>query len=529
MDILDFAMMYWQRLLLGGLSTALTVYLIYKNREALALMWLGFRHRNFLFGKVKTLAKDSAHTDGWFHSEMQICQDYKPHYQRINKSPEYYRQCKQYLEIVGEAGRKPLTIPLIIVLFAVLVLEAWGFSYTMSGFLDITASENTRQIMAWILAITFAVTLATVTHRMGHEIHRNKLIHNIRELWIGDDDPEKRLVQQANVGAGAIEHPTDVNEKPYIRRLNRLELGKSHKTYFWTASAITVIAVIAIFLTFIRMKALEQAQTQDTLCNVNGVSQPASGGGAPNFDTLYGDAPSSVIDTNQEAVNSGKSDICKATEEGSWATFGLLAIIFCVLQTFATWASVARGFAGAQSREAYDATYKHKTEDDFVSYYEDKMRSIIDLAQKSLVMLQSNMAEKLPAISPSAEVNELLRVANKRTFFTYIQKDHSDMLQATLNRQQAESDAVVKAAEQDLTRQSKLNEIEVQKAADEAAAKDKMKERLAQFAAAKAAEEPKETEQDKNDRLVAELEADLGRKLSPEERAVALGQEETTV
>ncbi|GGB05421.1 hypothetical protein [Agarivorans gilvus] len=529
MDVIDFLIFYWQKLVLAALLFAGLAMFWHKNREAIGLFWLGIRHRFFLFGKLRRLAKNTEHNNHWFHSETVVCQDYKPYYQNINKSPAYYVKCKEYLEIVGEAGRKPLTIPLIAILFTVLVLEAWGFSYTMSGFLDISASENTRKIMAWILSLTFAVTLATVTHKMGHEIHRNKIISNVRDLWAADPEPAKALTQQAGARVGAIENPSDENEKPYVKRLNRLELGKSHPTYFWTISSVAVIIVIASILTFIRVKAFEQAQTQDSMCNVSSVTEPSSSAGEPNFDDLYpGSSPSNevvpnvVIEHNNSVVNEGRSDRCAATEAGSWATFCLLAILFCALQTFATWASTARGFAGALSHEAHETIKGHSTVDEFATYYDNKKREIVDLAQKSLVKLQSLMAIRIQKVASNATVTKLAETAGERNFYAFLEEEHRKRLTTTIKlkqdelesqhfNQKLEASSKVEAAKTSAILTDNLAEIESAEEAKKAAIK-------AQFAKLTAAKETIETEEQQNNRLISEFENETGHKLTDEER-----------
>lgn len=424
MDLLNTIFQSWQKVIWLTFATAMVVLFWYSYRKEIGLWWLGVRHRNVVFGKIRSLAKNPTINGDWFHVEKQICQDYKPYYSNTSKDKSYYIACREYLDLVGEAGRKPLTPILIFGLFVVLVLEAWGFSYTMAGFIDISASENTRKIMAMLVAVTFALALAFVTHNMGAELYRNKLIDNIRELWAADRDPEPSLTQQAGTYIGAIQNPSDVNEKAYIRRLNRLKLGKSTKSFKSTITAIIAIVIIALILTFVRVKSLESNQTDDALCNVTSTSQSGGSSEMPDFDALYGgdnDMPNVAKQQNSEAVAAGVNQKCEATKEGSWATFGMLAILFLLLQGFSTWVSMSRGFAGSQSSEAYKRTHKHQTSEEFETYYEDKASEIADSAQKSLSRLQTQMANVLPQITPSAEVNELIKTANKRTFYRFIE------------------------------------------------------------------------------------------------------------
>ncbi|MDE1251687.1 hypothetical protein L9W76_00600 [Vibrio aestuarianus] len=492
MDILDTLLMNWQRLLVVVVATGLVILFLHKNREALGLWWLGFRHRNIFFGKINQLAKNSTTQNGWFHSERQICQDYKPYYSQNHKSGDYYDECKRYLDIVGEDGRKPLTTLMVIGLMIVLFLEAWGFSYTMSGFIDLTASENTRQGMAYILAFGFAVALALVTHSMGAELHRNKLISSIRSLWKADTTPVKELTAQVGDRVGRIDSPSDLNEKAYIQRLNRLQLGASSKKHNWSIATVVVVSIIAITLTYIRGKALESAQTQDAMCTVQGGEGSQ---GSIDFNNLYsGDGtpqPNFVAEQNQDAVNAGKNEACDATEKGSWATFGVMAILFLLLQAFATWVSMNFGFAGKHSAEAYKYTHKFSTRDEFVAYYERKAESVADYAQKTLTRLQARMAKKLPDITQSTTVNELIESATDRSFYQFLEW---------------ERDQGLERARHNLDRLKQSAEIESQTRKASSLSDDEMRDQLLKEHKARVAkQQPVETEEEQRARLMTEM------------------------
>lgn len=502
MDILDVLLASWQKIALGLILFAIIAILWHKNREAIGLFWLGFRQKNFLFGKIRSLSKNATVHDGWFHSETQICQDYKPHYQRINKSADYYTKCKEYLDLVGEIGRKPLSAVMMCGLFLVLLLEAWGFSYTMSGFIDLSASEDTRQIMASIVAISFAVSLATVTHLMGAEIHRNKLIDNIRSLWSVDQNAEPALTQQAGIGSASIENPTDIHAKPYIRRLNRLALGKSTKSFIWIITTVVLVVIIAVMLTFVRMKALEMAQTQDTMCDPTTVQ--STDNGFPVFDAISNEIPDEVIENNKEAKQKGNTEICKATEQGSWWTFGMLAILFIMLQAFSTWVSTAYGFAGKQSKKAYYFTHKHNTAVDFSIYYENKAREIADLAQKSLVRLQTKMADRLAQTGTSSEGKDLVTTASSRTFYSFLSKDHADQVHSEINNKKVNDRAELIKHEMEINKQNSVEKINKSRKTDE----ELLAELRAEMEEKRLAEEPKESEEQQRARLMVQLEAE---------------------
>ncbi|WP_428774903.1 hypothetical protein [Vibrio sp.] len=494
MEWLDNLMSSWQHLLVLIIATGLTLVWMHKHREAIGLRWLGFRHRNVVFGKIGSMAKNSTVQEGWFHVEKQICQDYKPYYSSVRKNGQYYNDCKRYLDIVGEDGRKPLSLPLVVGLLSVLLLEAWGFSYTLSGFIDLTASENTRKIMAWILAIGFAIALATVTHLMGAELHRNRLIKSVRSLWRADTNPVSELTAQVGDRIGRIDNPSDLGEKSYIQRLNRMKLGSVSEKHHWTISTVFVILLIAGFLTFVRVKALETAQTMDVMCMEPQTLQSTAANAEPNFDDLYA-PPASVTAQNNDAKQDGANQVCKATAEGSWATFGTMAILFVMLQAFAIWVSTSFGFAGKHSAEAYRHSHRFPTQEDYVTYYELKAQQVQDYAQKSLTRLQAQMAKKLPNLTQSHSVTELIATANQRTFYEFIDWTNDQELIREANQ---------------LNRQIKANEVA--KEARKATQRSDEEVRamlLEEMRRKQEAAQPVETEEEQRARIAKELQLEI--------------------
>lgn len=437
------------------------------------------------------MAKNSTSTNGWFHSERQICQDYKPHYNQNYRSGQHYDDCKRYLDIVGEDGRKPLTGPMIIGLMFVLFLEAFGFSYTMSGFIDLSASEDTRQVMSYILAFGFAIALALVTHSMGAEIHRNRLIESVRLLWKADRDPEPQLTAQVGDRVGRIDNPSDMTQKPYIQRLNRLKLGSTTKKYHWSIATIVVVIVIATTLTYIRVKAMESAMTMDTICKTQMTQSESSF----DFSTLDGDAGTLAIDPdyNRAAIDNGTNEACNATEAGSWATFGIMAILFALLQAFATWVSMNFGFAGKLSREAYDYTHKFATREEFIAHYEVQASKVADYAQKSLTRLQTRMAKKLPDITQSTEVTALIATAEQRSFHDFLQWEKDQELERSL---------------QEMSRTIQADQIKKAKRQASTLTDEEMREQLLAEHCANVAQDQEariETEEEQRARLMKEL------------------------
>ncbi|MGR5451420.1 hypothetical protein ACP3V3_17010 [Vibrio sp. PNB22_3_1] len=472
-------LLHWHYLILSTLITVSLVALAIRNKAAVSLWWTSTRHHFPFIGKIRRLSKDNNLTDGWFYSETQICDDYKTHYQHINKEPSFYTSCREYLDIAGEAARKPLSAPFIFFLFLILAIEAFGFGYTVSQFIDITASENTRTVMAWFVAIMCAIVLAFTTHKMGVELYRNQIINNIRELWNADKSPCDTLTPQAHIGAGAIENPADTESKPYIRRLNRLKMGPSHTSKFWTITTIILILLLAVAFTIIRLKAFEAAQANDLACG-----NPVS---TMDFGQMYGETSEPTNDT------SSPNEACTATEQGSIYTYLFLALIFCGLQGFSTWISRSYGFASEHGERCYRITHQFNNEREFTAHFEQKKRKVCNVAQQALHKLQNQMAKRLQHTNTNLESANALKNTSERTFLHALKID--DARFAT--HQKAEETELATPPVNDPRKAAMLERI-------------------------KQANNKNIAMEDNDTRLIAEIEADLGRKLTNEEREAAL-------
>ncbi|WP_159822262.1 hypothetical protein [Colwellia sp. 20A7] len=389
---------------------------------------------------MRSLAKNPDVNGRWFHSENVVCQNYGELYCKIHKDGEYYEACKRYLSIVGESGRKPLGAFMLIGLFGVLLLEAWGFSYTMSGFIDLSASENTRVIMTWIVAIAFAVILAFLTHLMGHEIYQNDILGRIRNNWKVDDPETRPKTLDAIEEDFEIENFSDENKPTYKRRLDRLDINSPKKKHTFSASAVIAIVIIGMIITYVRVKTLEIAQTQDTMC----IAGDEMGGSASvNLDDLYSTTPLPPAEAqkiSRDAREKGESEICRATKEGSWATFGMLAILFLVLQAFATWVSYKFGFVGKHSKTAWVSTHKYKTKAQYENAMDNAAKNIAQRAQKTLSNLQSRMARALSGETMNSSVDMLINSASSRTFLDYVEEETEQSMASRNRRTQTMQD-----------------------------------------------------------------------------------------
>lgn len=462
MDLIELLKTYRDILIVIALTLLILFYFSYSNWDSLRLWWKNLKYNNFITGKVRSLSKKSDLNGEWFHSENVVCQDYGELYCKIHKDGKYYDACKKYLSIVGESGRRPLGALMLIGLFAVLLLEAWGFSYTMSGFIDLSASENTRVIMTWIVAIAFAVILAFLTHLMGSEVYRNGILSRIRNNWKADDPETRAKTLDAIEEDFEIENFSDEKKPTYKRRLDRLDISSPKEKHTFTVLAITAIVIIGVIITFVRIKTLEVAQTQDTMCIV-GDSPVDNSSTTVNLDDLYSTTPPPPIEAQEiskDAREKGESEICQATKEGSWATFGMLAILFLVLQAFATWVAYKFGFVGKHSKIAWLSTHKYKTKSQYENEMDSAAKNIAQRAQKTLSNLQSRMAKALSGETMNSNVDILINSASSRSFLDYVEEDAEQSLasrnrrtQTMLDRDREHTDIMVSSASKSVSLQ----------------------------------------------------------------------------
>lgn len=420
MEMQSFLTAYGQLLSIVALTILMLSYLAWMNWNSLSLWYTNLKYRMPVLGKLNGLAKDESNNGQWFNSEAVVCEDYAVHFERYEADGDYYDRCKEYLAIMGESGRRDLSWYHYLGLFLVLVLEAWGFSYSMAGFVNLNASENTAQIIASILAIAFAVVLAFMTHRMGHQMYENSLIRQIRNSYNSDRNPEKPDNLDVVLSDQTIDKPDDYHQPIYMRRLARMKINKGRESYGFIKSTIVLIVIIALIITGVRVMVLKQVQAQDAMC-LSGETVMSSG---TSFESLYADPasapPASAVAQARAAVDEGENEICHATKMGSWFTFGMLALLFLVLQAFATWVAYATGFAGKQSSHAWSSVRKHSTRRQYENFVRQQQDKIARLADRTLATLAAKMSKVLGNATTRNDTQQLLRSAKDRTFRAYV-------------------------------------------------------------------------------------------------------------
>ena len=174
---------------------------------------------------------------------------------------ESYDEAKDYLHAAGELGRKPTPTFIWVMIFLLVIVEAFGFAYVLAGFTIPGASEATQQKGAVGVAAMLAILLVWLTHLTGQELHKNTLIKKIRRWYKNDNagghnwrdlKPDEHLI--------TIDNTFDDKESPnYIRMLNRLDVNdKVQATYTKTLLTLAFIIAVAVGATYIRHQVLVQ-------------------------------------------------------------------------------------------------------------------------------------------------------------------------------------------------------------------------------------------------------------------------------
>ncbi len=408
--------------------------------------WLNLSYNLPIIGKISLLARDIEGFDEnhkWFYSEERLCRDYYNFYEKVDKDSESFDEAKAYLHSVGELGRKPTPTFIWVMIFALVIVEAFGFAYVLAGFTIPGASEATQQKGAIGVAAMLAILLVWLTHMTGQELHKNTLIKKIRRWYKNDNaggtnwrdlKPDEQLI--------SIDNTFDDEKSPnYIRMLNRVDANDKVKTtYTKTILTLLFIFIVAIGATYIRHQVLVQeiASSHESAMNIfNDDASPFGdvdassdddigalfGNGATedaeeDLSALFGAEESKPASSNTAA--SGNSIEDETNLKGGDATFLILGLMFVFIQILGIFFGMHWDFAGRESKEAYECLRGFSTKKAFLNYYEKAKTHISRVAQRQLQKLQHKMNIINDNTGTDAETTAILRNNKDRTFKQYL-------------------------------------------------------------------------------------------------------------
>jgi len=400
-------------LIFGGLTTFILIAL---NWDKVRYMAMRFWHGVPLIGSVSRLARkariDNAAVDkdGWLSSEKALCEHYYTYYADVDKDPEYFRKCEDYLAKVDESGRRTSPFWVVPLSAFLLILEAVGFAYVIGPFINREISANDLQLLTWSVASFLALISGFLAHIAGHQIHHNSLVKKARHWWTGDDT-ETRDHQIGQVKPLTIDRTYEDDKGTlYNQILARIATNTDvTPRYNWIGVFVAVIIFIAVAAFWIRTEQLNALET--TL-----VADLKADTSVQAFASPF-DLPAESAAVNDEASDMAISERIEAEHRASLVTFVVLSVIYVAIQMIALWLGIVYGFAGRHSKRAYELTSKFDNADDMVRWMEQEKSRISSHADHKLRMLQHKVAGYSMA-SSTAQASQ--RTAKNRDFVSFV-------------------------------------------------------------------------------------------------------------
>jgi hypothetical protein len=342
-----------------------------------------------LIGGIARLSKDSnrdAANANWFKAEKTLCRDYKK-FVRIQDEHDF-KESITYLTKAGDNGRKPTPGWIWALTILLIVVEAIGFSYVLAGYTIPLASESQQQMGALGIAFLISTILVAFTHFAGHELYKSGQIKKARRGWSEDN---RRFPLTTGTVPLANPQYSDDSVPTYTQLSNRVG---TDPTYAVTIATVIIVAVIAIFATYVRLQVLEK-QIQQQVTSQTAEKQISSNAVATGLDMSGNDVaalPDADLKANKQTDDKAIQDEANLDRHGGWGTFVVLAFVFVFLQLLGGLFGFRWGFAGQNSADAYRAIGGGR----YATYAEvrEHYRMVADVAQAKLENLQQRLMER---------------------------------------------------------------------------------------------------------------------------------------
>lgn len=365
------------------LYTAAAAIVLSLMWDKLKWWWLNTWYNFPVIGKTARLSKDlhqSADGSGWFKSERALCQDYKTF---VQVQSEYdFNERTTYLQKAGDNGRTTTPLAIWILIVGFVFVEAQGFSYVLAGYTVPGASETTQQYAALGIAFIVSALCVLLTHQAGQELYRSLKIKRARKDWI--EDGRRHKLRTRSMPLTTAQHLDD-DEPEYSQVCNRVGLDASFVVSWATLAFVLMIAVGA---TYVRVQSANKLMDDAVrLQKSELVQQQATGVGLDLMQQSV--IPDADAKSNLEADGKAVEEAAQYDLHGYWVTFAILAVLFVFLQGLGVLFGYRWGFAGENSKAAYQALGKGK----FLTYGDVRLASqhFIDKAQNQLENLQQRM------------------------------------------------------------------------------------------------------------------------------------------
>lgn len=404
------------RIIVGAIVlTLIAVLLVKKFWDEISFYVLRIRMNMPFTGKISRLSKQPGRDKaGWFNSEKDLCSEFQPYFEEVDKSAQFYDNCKNYLAKADELGRKKLGILGWMVISVMVFIEAMGFSYVLSGFTIPGASEALQQQGAIGIALLISGLLVFLTHWCGHELHNNSLIRKVRIWWTQSDSKDQ---MKPNQKVSLEKDSVDDADPEWRNLLSRIKTNAHVRpTHFVTVVTIIAVLCIGAGATYVRVQVLNAELIES---HRNPASSMSQSGGASASDPYATELPAELVASQSATDTTSENQIRDANFKGGMTTFIVLAVVFVFLQIVGVLLGFKTGFAGKESADAHKFSHKFKNREEFTIYHERKRNVIAQIAQRNLTKLQAQMSEKLPHSTTDKTVLDTLGQGNNRTFLNY--------------------------------------------------------------------------------------------------------------
>ena len=423
----DMPMVAWS---LVSVMVALTI--MAAKWEQVKWWWHNTWYSFPFIGKIATLSRNTRKDNTyptWFVSEKKLCQDYKK-FLRIQSEHDFNERVT-YLTLAGDDGRTPMPFFIWVLTFALVIVEALGFSYVLAGYTLPGASENLQEQGALGIAFLISVILVVLTHAAGRELYKSVKIRTARRQWNDSNDRHLNNTFSTQPVSLAMPQSIDAKEPHYVRLANRVGTEQAN---VMGIVAIIFVLIVAIGATYVRGQVLEKQLAQEITGQSNGQGFTIKlNQDGLNFSSDSGKQfvlPADSQDANKKVEQANQEYQKTIDRQGGWGTFIVLAFVFVFLQIIGVYFGYHWGFAGRHSSEAYRATGGFARYDDVYQKYEE----ISDVAQSKLADLQEKISYKNSTsgnawVKSKLTFKEFLRVSREEAAKTRVEiEQESDAL-----------------------------------------------------------------------------------------------------
>ncbi|PAT36242.1 hypothetical protein CK620_03310 [Vandammella animalimorsus] len=268
----------------------------------------------------------------------------------------------------------------IALLVVLLIAEGLGFSYLLGSWLAREGSEQTHTILMIAIVFVLCIILVTLTHFAGHQFYRTSLLRSFFRSFKQDSNATNLNFRVIRLSE---DQSKDDNDQQYLQGLNRIAKEANDRgSYIACWFTLVCVILIAVGSTYMRMQSLERELINETTLS----QHTAAPAGNPFLNLVL---PDEVQASQEQAERGALGHLQSALKGEGMAAFVVLALIFIITQVVGMGAGYIYGFAGRQSRAAYEGVRGANT----WAAYEALMQPYFDTASARLKDLQQRIKE----------------------------------------------------------------------------------------------------------------------------------------